>query len=84
MQGVRTASATISVHDAPTDSVETPMQVEIKITLADHTSLHTISTELTQRVHKSLHDALGIAEVPVTLRVTEISNAAGGTKRSVS
>ena len=84
MQGVRTASATISVHDAPKDSVETPMQVEIKITLADHTSLHTISTELTQRVHKSLHDALGIAEVPVTLRVTEISNAAGGTKRSVS
>ena len=84
MQGVRTASATISVHDAPKASVETPMQVEIKITLADHTSLHMISTELTQRVHKSLHDALGIAEVPVTLRVTEISNADGGTKRSVS
>ena len=84
MQGVRTANAVISVHDAPKDSLTTPMQVEIKITLADHTSLHTISTELTQRVHKSLHDALGIAEVPVTLLVTEISNAAGGTKRSVS
>ena len=84
MQGVRTANAVISVDDAPKDSLTTPMQVEIKITLADHTSLHTISTELTQRVHKSLHDALGIAEVPVTLRVTEISNTAGGTKRSVS
>ncbi|WP_237141562.1 alkaline shock response membrane anchor protein AmaP, partial [Selenomonas sp. oral taxon 126] len=32
MQGVRTATAVISVHDAPKDAVGTPMQVELKIT----------------------------------------------------
>ena len=84
MQGVRTATAVISVHDTPKDAVETPMQVEIKITLADHTSLNTVSEQLTQHVRQNLHDVLGIADVPVTLRVTEISNVAGGSKRTVS
>lgn len=84
MQGVRTASAVISVQDAPKDSVETPMQVELKITLADHISLTAISEELTQRVRQNLHDVLGLVDVPVMLRVTEIANAAGGAKRSIS
>ena len=84
MQGVRTASAVISVQDAPKDSVETPMQVELKITLADHISLIAISEELTQRVRQNLHDVLGLVDVPVMLRVTEIANAAGGAKRSIS
>jgi len=84
MQGVRTASAVISVQDAPKDSVETPMQVELKITLADHTSLNAISEELTRRVRSELHDVLGIVDVPVNLHVTEISNTAGGSKRSIS
>ena len=84
MQGVRTASAVISVQDAPKDSVETPMQVELKITLADHISLTAISEELTQRVRQNLHDVLGLVDVPVMLRVTEIANAAGGAKRSRS
>ena len=61
MQGVRTVSAVISVQDAPKDSVETPMQVELKITLADHISLTAISEELTQRVRQNLHDVLGQA-----------------------
>ena len=84
MQGVRTASAVISVQDASKDSVETPMQVELKITLADHISLTAISEELTQRVRQNLHDVLGLVDVPVKLRVTEIANAAGGAKRSIS
>lgn len=84
MQGVRTASAVISVQDAPKDSVETPMQVELKITLADHISLTAISEELTQRVRQNLHDVLGLVDIPVMLRVTEIANAAGGAKRSIS
>ena len=84
MQGVRTASAVISAQDAPKDSVETPMQVELKITLADHISLTAISEELTQRVRQNLHDVLGLVDVPVMLRVTEIANAAGGAKRSIS
>ena len=83
MQGVRTATAVISVHDAPKDSVGTPMQVELKITLADQTSLNAVSEELTEKVRQELHDVLGIADVPVALRVTEITNA-GASKRSVS
>ena len=83
MQGVRTATAVISVHDAPKDSVGTPMQVELKITLADQTSLNAVSEELTEKVRQELHDVLGIADVPVALRVTETANA-GASKRSVS
>ena len=83
MQGVRTATAVISVHDAPKDSAGTPMQVELKITLADQTSLNAVSEELTEKVRHELHDVLGIADVPVALRVTEITNA-GTSKRSVS
>lgn len=83
MQDVRTATAVISVHDAPKDSVGTPMQVELKITLSDQTSLNAISEELTAKVRQELHDVLGIADVPVALRVTEIANA-GASKRTVS
>ena len=83
MQGVRTATAVISVHDAPKDAVGTPMQVELKITLSDQTSLNAISEELTAKVRQELHDVLGIADVPVALRVTEIANA-GASKRTVS
>ena len=84
MQGVRTGTAIISVHDAPKGAAATPMQVELKITLADHTSLNAVSEELTSKVRQELHDVLGIPDVPVTLRVTEISNAAGASKRSVT
>ena len=83
MQGVRTASAVISVHDAPKDAVGTPIQVELKITLSDQTSLNAISEEVTAKVRQELHDVLGIADVPVALRVTEIANA-GASKRTVS
>ena len=83
MQDVRTATAVISVHDAPKDAVGTPMQVELKITLSDQTSLNAISEELTAKVRQELHDVLGIADVPVALRVTEIANA-GASKRTVS
>jgi len=83
MQGVRTATAVISGHDAPKDSTGTPMQVELKITLADQTSLNAVSEELTEKVRQELHDVLGVADVPVALRVTEIANA-GASKRSVS
>ena len=83
MQGVRTATAVISVHDAPKDAVGTPMQVELKITLSDQTSLNAISEELIAKVRQELHDVLGIADVPVALRVTEIANA-GASKRTVS
>ena len=83
LQGVRTATAVISVHDAPKDSVGTPMQVELKITLADQTSLNAVSEELAEKVRQELHDVLGVADVPVALRVTEIANA-GASKRSVS
>ena len=83
MQGVRTATAVISVHDAPKGSVGTPMQVELKITLSDQASLNDISEKLTEQVRQELHDVLGIADVPVALRVTEIENA-GASKRSVS
>ena len=83
MQGVRTATAVISVHDAPKDAVGTPIQVELKITLADQTSLNAVSEELTEKVRQELHDVLGVADVPVALRVTEIANA-GASKRSVS
>ena len=84
MQGVRTATAVISVHDAPKETVATPMQVELKITLADHTSLNSISEELTAKIRQELHDVLGIADVPVVLRVTEISNSAGDAKRALA
>ena len=84
MQGVRTATAAISVQDAPKDTAATPMQVELKITLAEHTSLNAVSEELTARVRQELHDVLGISDVPVELRVTEITNAGSSSKRSVS
>lgn len=83
LQGVRTATAVISVHDAPKDSVGTPMRVELKITLADQTSLNAVSEELAEKVRQELHDVLGVADVPVALRVTEIANV-GASKRSVS
>ena len=83
MQGVRTAAAVISVHDAPKDAVGTPMEVELKITLADQARLNIISEELTEKVRQELHDVLGLADVPVALRVTEIANA-GASKRTVS
>ena len=83
LQGVRTATAVISVHDAPKDSVGTPMRVELKITLADQTSLNAFSEELAEKVRQELHDVLGVADVPVALRVTEIANV-GASKRSVS
>lgn len=84
MQGVRTATAAISVQDAPKDTAATPMQVELKITLAEHTSLNAVSEELTAHVRQELHDVLGISDVPVELRVTEITNAGSSSKRSVS
>ena len=84
MQGVRAAAVVISVHDAPKDAVATPMQVELKITLAEHTSLNAVSEELTAKVRQELHDVLGIPDVPVALRVTEITNAGSSSKRSVS
>ena len=83
LQGGRTATAVISVHDAPKDSVGTPMRVELKITLADQTSLNAVSEELAEKVRQELHDVLGVADVPVALRVTEIANV-GASKRSVS
>ena len=84
MQGVRTAEAVISVHDAPQNAVTTPMQVELKITLADHTSLNAVSEELIAKVRQELHDVLDMPDVPVALRVTEIANAGASSKRSVS
>ena len=84
MQGVRAAAVVISVHDAPKDAVATPMQVELKIALAEHTSLNAVSEELTAKVRQELHDVLGISDVPVALRVTEITNAGSSSKRSVS
>ena len=84
MQGVRTATAVISVHDAPKDSVGTPMQVELKITLSDQASLNDISEKLTEQVRQELHDVLGIPEVPVMLRVTEIANTGTSSKRTLS
>ena len=84
MQGVRTATATISVQDAPKDSVTTPMQTELRITLADHTSLNAVSETLMRNIQENLHDILGISDVPVKIRVTEISNASGASKRSIS
>lgn len=84
MQGVRTATAAISVQDAPKDTAATPMQVELKITLAEHTGLNAVSEELTAHVRQELHDVLGISDVPVELRVTEITNAGSSSKRSVS
>ena len=84
MQGVRTATAVILVHDAPKETVATPMQVELKITLVDHTSLNSVSEELTAKIRQELHDVLGIADVPVALRVTEISNSVGDAKRALA
>ena len=84
MQGVRTAAAVISVHDAPKDSPATPMQVELKVTLAEHTGVNAVSEELTAKVRQELHDVLGIPEVPVMLRVTEIANTGTSSKRTLS
>ena len=84
MQGVRTAAAAISVHDAPKDSPATPMQVELKVTLAEHTGVNAVSEELTAKVRQELHDVLGIPEVPVMLRVTEIANTGTSSKRTLS
>ena len=83
MQGVRQAVAVVSVHDMKKDSAAEPMQVELKITLADRANLNAISEELTQNIRQNLHDVLGIADIPVKIRVTEISNAAQS-KRSIS
>lgn len=83
MQGVRQAVAVVSVHDMKKDSAAEPMQVELKITLADRANLNSISEELTQNIRQNLHDVLGIADIPVKIRVTEISNAAQS-KRSIS
>ena len=85
LPGVRAASAVISVRDVPQGTAGTPMETELKITLAEHTNLHTVSEQLTHEVRQSLHEVLGIADVPVHIRIAEISNtAAGQTKRAVS
>ena len=65
------------------DSAAAPMQVELKITLADRTNLNAITEELTQNVRRNLQDVLGISDIPVIIRVAEISNAAQS-KRSIS
>ena len=83
MQGVREATAVISVQDAKKDSAETPMQVELKISLNDHSNLNAVSEALSANVQQNLHDVLGIADVPVEICVTEISNAPHA-KRSLS
>ena len=59
------------------------MQVELKITLADRTNLNAITEELTQNVRRNLQDVLGISDIPVIIRVAEISNASQS-KRSIS
>lgn len=84
VQGVRTAAAVISVQDAAKDTTATPMQVELKLTLAEHTSLNAVSEDLTAYVRQELHDVLGVSDVPVTLRVTEIANSGTASKRTVS
>jgi hypothetical protein len=83
MQGVREAAAVISVHDAKNASEATPMQVELKIMLTDQSNLHAVSETLTANVKQNLHDVLGIVDIPVEIRVTEISNAPHA-KRSLS
>jgi len=83
MQGIREAVAVVSVHDMRKDSAAAPMQVELKITLADRTNLNAITEELTQNVRRNLQDVLGISDIPVIIRVAEISNAAQS-KRSIS
>ena len=80
MQGIREA---VSVHDMRKDSAAAPMQVELKITLADRTNLNAITEELTQNVRRNLQDVLGISDIPVIIRVAEISNASQS-KRSIS
>ena len=74
----------ISVQDAAKDTTATPMQVELKLTLAEHTSLNAVSEDLTAHVRQELHDVLGVSDVPVTLRVTEIANSGTASKRTVS
>jgi hypothetical protein len=83
MQGIREAVAVVSVHDMRKDSAAAPMQVELKITLADRTNLNAITEELTQNVRRNLQDVLGISDIPVIIRVAEISNASQS-KRSIS
>ena len=60
------------------------MQVELKVTLAEHTGVNAVSEELTAKVRQELHDVLGIPEVPVMLRVTEIANTGTSSKRTLS
>ena len=81
MQGIR--EAVVSVHDMRKDSAAAPMQVELKITLADRTNLNAITEELTQNVRRNLQDVLGISDIAVIIRVAEISNASQS-KRSIS
>ena len=83
MQGIREAVAVVSVHDMRKDSAAAPMQVELKITLVDRTNLNAITEELTQNVRRNLQDVLGISDIPVIIRVAEISNASQS-KRSIS
>ena len=75
--------AVVSVHDMRKDSAAAPMQVELKITLADRTNLNAITEELTQNVRRNLQDVLGISDIPVIIRVAEISNASQS-KRSIA
>lgn len=83
MAGVREATAQVTVHDRKKESVP-PMQVELRLVLAEHANLNTVSDELTQKVGQSLHDVLGLTDVPVKIRVTDIVSSVGQAKRTIT
>ncbi len=82
ISGVREVSAAVSVPRKKNDAT-VPLHVDLKVVLAAHAHLSAVSEQLTERIRQDLMNVLGIDGVPVAIRVTDVSNITGQSKRRV-
>lgn len=86
VQGIREAAAFVSVSGGSKSSDTAgaaSLQVELRVVLTDQASLGTVSEQLKENIRQDIMEILGIDNVPVSIRVTNVSNASAQAKRRV-
>ena len=86
VQGIREAAAFVSVSGGSKSSDTAgaaSLQVELRVVLTDQASLGTVSEQLKENIRQDIMEILCIDNVPVSIRVTNISNASAQAKRRV-
>jgi len=82
ISGVREASARVSVPPQKNENAA-PISVDLKVVLAAQAHLSAVSEEMTERIRGELLSVLGIAGVPVSILVTDVSTVAPQSKKRV-